>query len=267
MNLQTIASDLEILIKATGKFILHERELFSNGKVEYKGGRNNLVSYVDRSAEDRLSTGCAALIDGSGFIREEGGDLNPEAKFRWIIDPLDGTTNFIHNVPSYCISLALQENEKTVLGVVYDIPRDEYYQAILGNGATLDGVPISVSTASSMAESLFSTGFPYANSDILPDYLAVIAQVVEGSRGIRRFGAAALDLAWVACGKIEGFFEMGLQAWDVAAGDLLVREAGGVVTDFSGTDNFIFGKQIVAGCPSVHPDFLEIISTLASAPK
>lgn len=263
MNLSSLASDLEPLIIETGKFILHERQEFSSGKVESKGGRNNLVSYVDRSAEDRLSAGCTALIPDSGFIREEGGDLNPEARYRWIIDPLDGTTNFIHNVPSYCISLALQEHQETVLGVVYDIPRDEYYLAIKGGGATVNGTPISVSSAPSMADSLFSTGFPYSKSDIIHDYLAVIANVVQGSRGIRRFGAAALDLAWVACGKIQGFFEIGLNAWDVAAGDLLVREAGGIVTDFSGTDNFVFGKQIVAGCPSVHADFLEIVSTLA----
>lgn len=263
INLESLAGDIEVLVKDTGKFILNEREKFSSGKVEFKGGKNNLVSFVDRSSEEQLTKGCAALIADSGFIREEGGELNPEARFRWIIDPLDGTTNFIHDVPSYCISLALQEHKKTVLGVVYDIPRGDYYQAILGQGAWVNGNPIAVSPSGSMGESLFSTGFPYEKSDILADYLAVIAEVLRQSRGIRRFGAAALDLAWVASGKVEGFFEMGLQAWDVAAGELLVREAGGVVTDFSGTDNFVFGKQIVAGAPLIHAEFLEIISALA----
>ena len=263
MNLKLLAYDIETLVRSTGRFIRTEREEFVLNRVEFKEGRNNLVSYVDRNAEERLTTGCAALIAGSGFIREEGGELNPEARFRWIIAPLDGTTNFIHDIPSYCISLALQENKETVLGVVYDVARDVYYQAIKGEGATADEEDISVSSAPDMSHGLFTTGFPYAGSDILHDYLAVIARILQGSRGMRRFGAAALDLAWVACGKIEGYFELGLNAWDVAAGALLVQEAGGVVTDFSGTDNYVFGKQIVAGCPTVHAEFQEIVSTLA----
>ncbi|MCL4105852.1 UNVERIFIED_CONTAM: hypothetical protein GTU68_012490 [Idotea baltica] len=263
MDIATIETGIHALILETGAFIRGEREKFSVQKVESKAGRNNLVSYVDRGAEDRLTKGCRKLLPAAGFIREEGGDENPDAPYRWIIDPLDGTTNFIHDIPSYCISLALQFEEATIFGVVYDVPRDDYYQARLGGGATLNGVPIHTSKASSMSESLFSTGFPYAQSDILPDYLAVIAEVVQASRGMRRFGAAALDLAWVACGKVEGFFEIGLQAWDVAAGELLVREAGGTVTDFSGTDNYIFGRQIVAGGSAVHADFLRLVSVLA----
>lgn len=263
MDILSLAKDIQILVKGTGKFIRDERERFTTGQVEFKEGRNNLVSYVDRSSEERLTTGCSALIPGSGFIREEGGTLNPEAAYRWIIDPLDGTTNFIHNIPSYCISLALQKDEETILGVVYDVPRDVYYQAIAGHGATANGKPIQVSQTADFTGSLFSTGFPYTDTNVLYDYLSVIAKVVQGGRGIRRFGAAALDLAWVAEGKIEGYFEIGLNAWDVAAGELLVREAGGTVTDFQGTDNYVFGKRIVATTPTVHAEILEILSSLA----
>lgn len=263
MDIETIVAGIHTLVLETGAFIRGEREKFSAQKVESKAGRNSLVSYVDRVAEDRLTKGCRKLFPGAGFIREEGGDENPDAPYRWIIDPLDGTTNFIHDIPAYGISLALQFEEVTIFGVVYDVPRDDYYQARLGGGATLNGDPIYTSKANSLADSLISTGFPYAQSAILSDYLTVVAQVVQESRGVRRFGSAALDLAWVASGKVEGFFKMGLRAWDVAAGELLIREAGGTVTDFSGTDNYIFGRQIVAGGAAVHANLLKLVSVLA----
>jgi len=261
--MKNLIPEIEQLVIETGAFISEEREQFSAQKVESKTGRNNLVSYVDREAEDRLTLRCRELIPEAGFIREEGGDERPEAPYRWIIDPLDGTTNFIHDIPFYCISLALQFEEKTILGIVYDVPRAGLYRAQLGEGAYLNGHRIYTSKTSELSDSLLSTGFPYSKSDILSDYLAVISQVLDGARGLRRCGAAALDLAWVACGKVEGFFEIGLQAWDVAAGALLVSEAGGMVSDFSGTDRYIFGRQIVAGGAAVHADLLKLVSVLA----
>lgn len=258
-TISEVSSPLQSLVREVGAFIREERKNFSLQKVESKGGPNDLVSYVDRTAEERLTAGCQQILPGCGFIREEGGELNPGADYRFIIDPLDGTNNFVHDIPAYCISLAMQYQQETVLGIVYDIPREEFYFAVKGEGATRNGLPIRVSETDTFAKGLFATGFPYVINDRLSDYLAVIHQILMESRGIRRFGAAAIDLAWVACGRIDGYFEMGLNAWDVAAGELLVREAGGVVSDWKGTDDFVFGKQIVATNPGVYPGIMEII--------
>ncbi len=256
------AEPLKALVREVGAFIREERRGFTEQRIEYKGGPNDLVSYVDRTAEERLTIGCEQIIPGCGFIREEGGDLRADAEFRFIIDPLDGTNNFIHDIPAYCISLALQHNGQTEMGIIYDIPREEFYFAQIGTGATRNDQPIHVSNKPSFSVGLFATGFPYVKDDSLSDYLAVIQKILTESRGIRRFGAAALDLAWVACGRIDGFFEMGLNPWDVAAGEFIVREAGGHVTDWKGGDDFVFGKQIVATNEKVHAGFLEIIKDI-----
>lgn len=247
----------EALVRATGDWICQERKTFSREMIELKG-KNDLVSYVDRTSEERLVEGLGKILPGSGFIGEEGGISN-RGNQNWIIDPLDGTTNFIHGVPVYCVSVALEEEGKIVLGFVYDPERGEMFRAIRGGGATLNGTPIRVSATPALKDALIATGFPYTFFRHMDNYLLSFREILEKSRGIRRPGAAAIDLAWTACGRFDGFFESHLGAWDVAAGSLLVQEAGGMVTTFGKADDFIFGKEILASNGYIHPEILEIL--------
>lgn len=254
-----ISSPLKDLILATGEFMHQEFLSFDHSTIERKKSHKDVVSYVDKTAENRLRAGCELLIPGSGFIMEEGGEIDPDREWRWIIDPLDGTTNFVHGAPIYSISLALQKAGETVLGVVYDVERREYFSAEKGKGAFLNGKPIRASASPNLEEALMVTGFPYAISDIARDYLAVLSDFVQNAQGVRRLGSAALDLSWVAAGRFDGYYEVGLSPWDVAAGALIAQEAGGRVTTFTGTDNFVFGRQIVATNAHIHAAVLEII--------
>ena len=260
-DLQDLLQQLLPAIQSSVDFIRHERRTFSRSDVEHKS-YNDLVSYVDRTAEEQLTEACGQIIPGSGFIREEGNDIHSQNDFRWIIDPLDGTTNFIHDLPAYCISLALQHQEKTVLGVVHDVTGGEVFTAIKGGGAYKDGQPIRVSAMQELRSALLGMGFPYAKSDKGDDYLAVLKEFLGKCRGMRRFGSAALDLAWVACGRLDGFYETGLQAWDVAAGALLILEAGGKVSDYKGTDNYVFGRKVVGSNGHIHGEMLEVVRNL-----
>ncbi len=246
------------LIDEVADFILKEATSFDLGKVEYKD-RNDLVSYVDRNSEAQLRKGLMNLLPGSGFIGEEGEDENVDAEWRWIVDPLDGTTNFIHGIPAYCISVALQRNEVTLLGIIQDVPKGEVFHAIKGKGAWLDGRPIQVKQHEKLDFALIGTGFPRDSGALQHDYLAALGALLDCSHGLRRIGAAALDLAYVACGRLDGFFEMGLKPWDVAAGALLVEEAGGKVSDIQNGSQFLFGKQIVASNTFLQPSLLHIL--------
>ena len=188
--------ETEDIIRSVGKFIRKEWEGFSRHLVESKG-KNDLVSFVDREAENQLVKAFSELIPGCGFILEEGGTIDAESDFRWIIDPLDGTTNFIHGVPAFAISVALQQKEKTIAGWVLEVPSNTLYFAEAGCGATKNGFPITVSPEPEFAKSLLATGFPYSKNGLPADYLSVLAEFVKHTHGVRRFGAAALDLVWV----------------------------------------------------------------------
>lgn len=249
---------LEIVAEAAA-VIRKESETFSQDKIEYKD-RNDLVSYVDRETEMFLRRALREILPESGFIGEEGDDEKFDAEWRWIVDPLDGTTNFIQGIPAYCISVALQKDEKTVLGIVHDVPKNEIFHAIFGKGAWLNGKVIKVSQKPDLASALIGTGFPRSNGDMQHDYLAAIGAILDESQGIRRIGAAALDLAYVACGRLDGFFELGLKAWDVAAGVLILEEAGGKASDLQNGRNFLFGRQIAASNSHLHDSFLQILS-------
>jgi myo-inositol-1(or 4)-monophosphatase len=198
------------------------------------------------------------MLPGSGFIAEEGTSTKKSDTYNWIIDPLDGTTNFSHGVPVFAVSIALMKRNELVLGVVYEINRDECFHAVKGQGAFLNHVSIKVSPVQTIDKALLATGFPYYNFDQMKQYLAILDEFMKGTHGLRRMGSAAVDLAYTACGRFEGFFEYNLQPWDVAAGALIVKEAGGLVTDFSGGNDFLFGRQIVAG-NQVQPDILKMI--------
>lgn len=244
--MQRLLQDVIVLVKETGDFIRQEALDFEPSKIQYKG-KNDLVSYVDKTAEKKLVDGLTEILPGSGFIAEEGTSTKRSDSYNWIIDPLDGTTNFSHGLPIYSISVALIKRGELALGVVYEVNRDECFHAVKGGGAFLNHMPIHVSEVSTLDQALLATGFPYYDFEEMNKYLAVLNALMQKTHGLRRMGSAAVDLAYTACGRFEGFFEYNLNAWDVAAGALLVQEAGGKVTDFKGGNDFLFGREIVAG--------------------
>ncbi|MFT6881309.1 MAG: myo-inositol-1(or 4)-monophosphatase [Marinoscillum sp.] len=255
LNQLTVA--VRAIAKEAGAFIKKERETFTKEHIELKG-KSNLVSYVDKETEKLLVSKLKELIPAAGFITEENTIAQNQKEYTWIIDPLDGTTNFIHGLPTYSVSIGLTQSSEIVLGVVYEVNLDECFYAHRGGGAFLNGQKISVSDASQISESLFATGFPIYNFEQIDQYMAILNDLMKDAHGLRRVGSAAVDLAYVACGRYEGYFEYNLNSWDVAAGILLVKEAGGTVSDFSGGDNALFGKELVAG-GDVFPALLNTI--------
>lgn len=261
VDLDALQTQVVDLCREAGDFIRREASGFDRSKIEFKKVFNNLVSYVDKETEKILVERLSAMIPESGFITEEGTIEKSEAgaqEYQWIIDPLDGTTNFLHGMPVYAISIALTRHNKVVLGAVYEINKDECFYAAGDGPAYLNGKEISVSSITDLSESLLATGFPYYHSNNQEPYLAIIRTFLNDTHGIRRLGSAAVDLAYVACGRIEGFFEYNLNPWDVAAGAFIVQQAGGVVTDFGGGNNFMFGRELCAA-GGVHPQMLDII--------
>ena len=248
MNLEKITSEVSFLARFTGEFVRNAAANFSTESIEYKG-LNDMVSYVDKETEMRLVAGLRKILPEAEFIAEEGTvEQAHNQELAWIIDPVDGTTNYMHGVPVFAISIALMHNKKIVSGVVYEINRDECFAGWLGGGAYLNEKPIKVSSAEFLKDSLIATGFPYYDFDLMDNYISILKELMQKSHGLRRFGAAAVDLAYTACGRFEGFFEYNLKPWDVAAGTLIVQEAGGKVADFKGGDDFVFGRELIAGC-------------------
>lgn len=259
INLENTLNEVVKIAMRVGEFIRHEGQQFDRSKIQEKG-LNNLVSYVDMEAEKMIVQTLKFTLPDAGFITEEGTETEKAEKYNWVIDPLDGTTNFMHGLPPYSVSIALVENDKPVLGVVYIISSDECFHAIKGGGAFCNRKKIEVSSVTDFKDGLYIVGIPYTSFDKLDQFWELFGHFVKHSHGIRRLGSAAADLAYVASGRSEGFFEYGLHSWDVAAGALLVLEAGGKVTDYKGGDNYIFSNQIIAGC-AVQQEMLNIIST------
>ncbi len=244
MELNNITTKIINSAKIVGNFIRKERINFSYNDVEIKG-LNDLVSYVDKTSEKLLVEKLTQILPEAGFIVEE--NTKSEIKdYNWIVDPLDGTTNFIHGIPSYAISIALEYKSEIIIGVVYEISRDECFYAYKNGGAFLNESIIRVSERNKLSDSLIATGFPIYNFSKLDSYISTLTYLMKNTHGIRRIGAAAVDLCYLACGRVDGFFEYNLNAWDVAAGALIVREAGGTVSDFKKKNNWLFGKEIVA---------------------
>ncbi len=260
MNLAGLEKDVIALCEEVGEFMFKESENFDLSRIEQKGSFSNLVSYVDKESEKRLVARLSELLPGSGFLAEEGTETKGTNDYRWIIDPLDGTTNYLHGLPIYAISIGLQRKDKTVLGIVYDVSHKDCYHAIENNPAYCNQKEIRISPVNKLEESLLATGFPYYHLDKRENYLEIIKIFLEKTHGIRRLGSAAMDLAYVACGKLEGFFEYNLSPWDVAGGTFIVQQAGGVVTDFSGGENHLHGGQLCAG-GKVHAEMLQIIKS------
>lgn len=245
-ELQDLCNDVVEISRKVGRFLHDERKLFKAGDIEHKG-TNDLVSYVDKSAEEQFVQALKTLFPAAGFIAEEGTGELSESGINWVIDPLDGTTNYIHNIPFYCTSVALVDNKKPILGVIYDPSHDEMFSAASPLHSKLNGQSINVSEVRDFKDMLMVTGFPYESKGLLQANLDVIGTLTEKSRGIRRIGSAALDMCYVACGRFDGFYEYGLNAWDVAAGTCIVQQAGGVVNDFEESGNPLFTSSIVAG--------------------
>ena len=258
MNLAGLEQDVISLCEEVGEFMSKESENFDLSRIEQKGSFSNLVSYVDKESEKRLVARLSELLPGAGFLAEEGTETKGTNDFKWIIDPLDGTTNYLHGLPIYAISIGLQNKEKIVMGIVYDVSHRDCYHAIENNPAYCNQKEIRISPINKLEESLLATGFPYYHLDKRENYLEIIKEFLEKTHGIRRLGSAAMDLAYVACGKLEGFFEYNLSPWDVAGGTFIVQQAGGVVTDFKGGENFLHGGELCAG-GEVHAEMLQLI--------
>lgn len=260
MDLEVLEREVVEICREVGSFIRTEALEFDRSRIEFKQGFSNLVSYVDKEAEQKLVQHLTKLLPDCGFLAEEGSGSSSEYGYNWIVDPLDGTTNFIHGLPPYAISIALADSTKTVLGVVYEINRDECFHARLNGPAYCNANEIRVSPITDLQESLLATGFPYYHLDKKEIYLEIIKVFLEKTHGIRRLGSAAIDLSYVACGRMDGFFEYNLNAWDVAAGAFIVQQAGGKVTDFKGGDNYLHGGELIAA-GAVHQDMLDVINS------
>ena len=229
-------------------------------KISNKEGINNLVTEVDHASEKAIMDVIKKNYPDHHILSEECGDLVQDSKYKWIIDPIDGTVNFAHRIPICCISIAVEHNKQMVLGAIYNPYINELFVAERGEGATLNGKPISVSKKEKVLNACLVTGFPYTYLDEPNGPLQVFERFIRKGIPVRRLGSAAIDLAWVACGRFDGFYEHKLQAWDSAAGFLIVEEAGGVVTDFKGNRYSPYQPQIVATNGKIHEALIKCVN-------
>lgn len=260
MNLELLTKQVSNISRALGSFLRNEIKNIKHSDIETKG-LNNFVTYVDKKSEERIVKELRKILPEAGFIAEENSNLQRKDEYNWIIDPLDGTTNFIHKVPLFSISIALSRKNEILLGVVYEINLHECFYAWRDGGAWLNGHKISVSECKNIKDSLLATGFPYHDYNRLDAYIELFKELMKSTHGLRRLGSAAVDLAYTACGRFDGFYEYGLNSWDVAAGAIIVQEAGGLVSDFSGKDNYVFGEELMASAPLINQELLKIIKT------
>lgn len=264
MDFKKIEEQTIELVKEVGEYIRKERQAFLEDGIEAKGS-NDFVTYVDKASEERLVKGLSEIIPEAGFIAEEGTRVYNNEEFAWIIDPIDGTTNFIHGAPPYCISIGLRKGEELIGGVIYEISADECFYAFNGSPAYLNGSVISVSKTKTVKDSLIATGFPYSDYALLDNFMKSMDYLFHHSHGVRRLGSAAADLAYVACGRYDGFYEYNLNAWDVAGGAYIVKQAGGYVADFKKEGNYLFGKQIIASNAYIWEEFSQVISDIMNS--
>jgi len=257
-NYKQICGEVIKLSKIAGEFIRNEKGNINAKSIETKS-LNSYVTYVDKNAEQIIVDALKLILPEAGFITEEETETIQSEEYNWIVDPLDGTTNFIHGLEPFSVSIALEEKGSIVVGVVYEIGNDECFSAFKDSPANLNGKEISVSSNKTLAESLIATGFPYYDFKINKNILRSLEYFMENSQGIRRFGSAATDLAYVACGRFDAFYEYSLNIWDVAAGAFIVERAGGKVSDFSKGNNFLYGREMVAANSLVFDEFSDIV--------
>jgi len=255
---------LNTAIKAArlaGKVILDNLGKISKKDIDFKQAAD-FVTRVDRKSEQIIINTIKEKFPHHSFLAEESAKEAETDRYRWIIDPLDGTTNYIHQYPVFSVSIALQYNREIILGVVFDPLKDELFTAEKGKGAFLNKNPINVSKVISLKDSLITTGFPFRSKKFIDVYLKLFKNVFHKVSDLRRAGSAALDLAYLASGRCEGFFEIGLSPWDIAAGDILIKEGGGVVTDFCGGPDYLSTGNIVAGNPAIYEKLLIEVKSL-----
>ncbi|MFB6258667.1 MAG: inositol monophosphatase family protein [Flavobacteriales bacterium] len=266
MDFSKLEEELIRISEEVGSMIRSSQEELKKEDVREKKV-HDLVTSVDEKAERLFVESLSELLPEAGFITEEGTRSDQGAEYDWVIDPLDGTTNFVHGIPSYCTSVALIKDGNPVLGVVHEVVHRESFHAIKGEGARMNGDPISVSPNEAFGDSLIVTGFPGRYFERIEAYMEVFKELLLKTRGARRLGSAAADLCYVACGRFDVFYEFGLKPWDVAAGALIVEEAGGRVTDFSLGRDAIFGREIIASNGNVHAPFYELFSRIYPVPS
>jgi myo-inositol-1(or 4)-monophosphatase len=259
MNYQKIAAETEQIVLQAGAFIRQEFGRVQRQSIEEKS-RNQLVTYVDRTAEEMLVKGLRHILPEATFLTEEATVKAQNSPLQWIIDPLDGTTNFLYGIPVFAVSVALRQAEQTVVGIVYEVNRDECFHAWRGGGTRLNGDPVQVGTTTELKQALIGTGFPVDAFGRLNPHLKATSHFIQHTRGVRRMGSAATDLAYVACGRFDGFYEHNLNTWDLAAGALLVQEAGGKMSDFGGGDNYFSGKEVLASNGHIHEQMLDVLT-------
>ena len=243
--------------RAAGDIIVRNMDRLDRIKVATKQN-NDFVSNVDHLAEETIISTIKQAYPDHGIFAEESGKQAEGSEFQWIIDPLDGTTNYLHGFPQFAVSIALKYKDRLEVGVIYDPVSQELFTASRGNGAMLNDRKIRVTSHKGLQNALLGTGFPYYDQSYLDTYLETMKELMQRTSGIRRPGSAALDLAWLAAGRIDGFWEFNLKAWDIAAGALIVREAGGIVSDFENKGNYLESGDIIAAGPKVFPEMLKI---------
>jgi myo-inositol-1(or 4)-monophosphatase len=259
-QLADIKLNLERLSQDVSAFIRTEMQKVQQSDIEVKD-MNSLVTYVDKNAEIKIVEVLKKLLPGAGYITEEGTVSQAQKELMWVIDPLDGTTNFLYKIPHFSISIALTQDGAPILGIVYDVMLDVAYTAIRGHGTYENNRRVKVRNNEDTLDALIVTGFPYKRDPQHIDAsLQMLRYCVENCRGIRRLGSAALDLAYVASGKIDLYYENTLNIWDLAAGALLVTEAGGIVSDYHGGDSYLEDGSIIASSPGIYDKMYPVIN-------
>jgi myo-inositol-1(or 4)-monophosphatase len=253
-------NDLINISKEAGSII---REGYGKSfKIEYKTGENNLVTEIDKASEKIITDFIRKKYPSHSILAEEGSGEQKDSEYLWVIDPLDGTTNFAHGLPIFSVSIGLQKNGETIAGVVYDVMRDIIFSAELGVGAFADSEKITVSENDNLAHSLLVTGFPYNKKENPDKLFERFIALTNTARGVRRLGSAAIDFCYIACGVFDGFWEVHLHPWDICAGKLIVEEAGGLVTDFDGNKTNIFTKRILSTNRKIHEQVIKVMNSL-----
>ncbi len=258
MELKILCKQVCELSKETGEYIAGELPKFKTDSVESKS-LHNFVTHVDKTSEAKIVKKLAELLPDAGFIAEEGTSTVRGERYNWVIDPLDGTTNFIHGLPPFAVSIALMDHDEVILGVVHEVLSKETFYAWNGSPAYLDGKEIHVSKVASVKDSLIATGFPYTEFNRIKPFMQSLEFLFTNSHGVRRLGSASVDMVYLACGRFEAFYEYGLSPWDVAAAVLIVKQAGGKISDFKGGNDYIFGKEIIVSNSGIFDEFSKII--------
>ena len=258
MDLNNLCKQVCDISRQTGAFILGELPKFQTNTVESKS-LHNFVTHVDKSSEAKLVKELSKLVPEAGFIAEEGTSSVRGDRYNWVIDPLDGTTNFIHGLPPFAISIALMDRSEVILGVVHEVVSKETFYAWKDSAAWLNGKEIHVSKIESIKDSLIATGFPYTEFHRIKPFMQSMEHLFTNSHGVRRLGSASVDMAYLACGRFEAFYEYGLSPWDVAAAALIVQQAGGKISDFKGGNDYIFGREIIVTNSAVFDEFSKLI--------